>query len=64
MIEETRPALPANRPAERVEPHLPPLPLESFDGLVIPGSIGWQVNGEIALLLGWGRAILLQLAHP
>jgi len=29
-----------------------------------PGSITWQVNREIAVVAGWGRAILLQLAHP
>jgi uncharacterized protein (DUF2236 family) len=29
-----------------------------------PGSIAWRVNGERASVLGWGRAILLQLAHP
>lgn len=28
------------------------------------GRVAWKVNGEIVLLLGWGRAILLQLAHP
>jgi uncharacterized protein (DUF2236 family) len=29
-----------------------------------PGSLTWQVNREIAVVAGWGRAILLQLAHP
>jgi uncharacterized protein (DUF2236 family) len=29
-----------------------------------PGSITWQVNGEIVLVLGWLRAILMQVAHP
>jgi uncharacterized protein (DUF2236 family) len=29
-----------------------------------PGSVSWQVNREIVVLAGWGRAILLQLAHP
>lgn len=28
------------------------------------GRIAWKVNSEIVLLLGWGRAILLQFAHP
>lgn len=28
------------------------------------GRVAWKINGEIVLLLGWGRAILLQLAHP
>lgn len=27
-------------------------------------SISWRVNAERVVLLGWGRAILLQLAHP
>jgi uncharacterized protein (DUF2236 family) len=29
-----------------------------------PGSITWQVNGEMASILGWQRAILMQFAHP
>jgi uncharacterized protein (DUF2236 family) len=29
-----------------------------------PGSISWRVNREAALLLGGGRALLMQLAHP
>jgi uncharacterized protein (DUF2236 family) len=33
-------------------------------GLVGPGSVAWRINGERAVLLGWGGAILLQLAHP
>jgi uncharacterized protein (DUF2236 family) len=28
------------------------------------GSMAWRVNGERVSVLGWGRAILLQLAHP
>lgn len=27
-------------------------------------SISWRINAERMVLLGWGRAILLQLAHP
>jgi uncharacterized protein (DUF2236 family) len=27
-------------------------------------SISWRINAERLMLLGWGRAILLQLAHP
>ena len=27
-------------------------------------SITWKVNREIVVIVGWGRAILLQLAHP
>jgi uncharacterized protein (DUF2236 family) len=29
-----------------------------------PGSISWEVNREVIAVAGWGRAILLQLAHP
>jgi uncharacterized protein (DUF2236 family) len=29
-----------------------------------PGSISWTINREIVVMAGWGRAILLQLAHP
>jgi uncharacterized protein (DUF2236 family) len=29
-----------------------------------PASISWKVNREIIVIAGWGRAILLQLAHP
>ena len=27
-------------------------------------SISWKINREIVVIAGWGRAILLQLAHP
>jgi uncharacterized protein (DUF2236 family) len=27
-------------------------------------SVGWRINAERLMLLGWSRAILLQLAHP
>jgi uncharacterized protein (DUF2236 family) len=33
-------------------------------GLFGPGSMVWRVNGETALLLGSGRALLMQVAHP
>ena len=33
-------------------------------GLFGPGSITWRVNREGALLLGGGRALILQVAHP
>ncbi|HLH21246.1 MAG TPA: oxygenase MpaB family protein [Chloroflexota bacterium] len=33
-------------------------------GLAGPETMAWRINGEIAGLLGWGRAILLQVAHP
>jgi len=29
-----------------------------------PGSVTWTINREVIVLAGWGRAILLQLAHP
>ncbi len=29
-----------------------------------PGSVTWTVNREIIVVAGWGRAILMQLAHP
>jgi len=32
--------------------------------MVGPGSLTWRVNGEAVLLLGGGRALLLQVAHP
>lgn len=32
--------------------------------LCAPGSIGWRVNREAATLLGGGRALLMQVAHP
>jgi uncharacterized protein (DUF2236 family) len=28
------------------------------------GSVSWTINREIIVIAGWGRAILLQLAHP
>lgn len=28
------------------------------------GSITWKVNREVVVVAGWGRAVLLQLAHP
>lgn len=43
------------RGAEAVDPH------RSLFG---PQSIVWQVNREAVLLLGGGRALLLQVAHP
>ena len=29
-----------------------------------PESITWKINREVVVVAGWGRAILLQLAHP
>jgi len=28
------------------------------------GSVTWQINREVIVVAGWGRAILMQLAHP
>ena len=33
-------------------------------GILGPGSIAWQIGGDVAVFLGGGRAALLQLAHP
>ena len=29
-----------------------------------PGSVSWKINREVIVIASWGRAILLQLAHP
>jgi uncharacterized protein (DUF2236 family) len=29
-----------------------------------PGSVTWKINREMVVVAGWGRAILLQMAHP
>jgi uncharacterized protein (DUF2236 family) len=29
-----------------------------------PDSVTWKINREVIVIAGWGRAILLQLAHP
>jgi uncharacterized protein (DUF2236 family) len=33
-------------------------------GLFGPGSLAWRINAESILLLGGGRALLMQVAHP
>jgi uncharacterized protein (DUF2236 family) len=33
-------------------------------GLFGPGSLAWRINAESVLLLGGGRALLMQIAHP
>lgn len=33
-------------------------------GEPLPGGVAWRLHSEVVLLLGWGRAILLQIAHP
>ena len=34
------------------------------EGILGPRSIAWRLGGDLAVLLGGGRAALLQLAHP
>ncbi|MBB4664586.1 oxygenase MpaB family protein [Conexibacter arvalis] len=36
----------------------------SAAGLFGPGSVTWRVYGETAMILGGGRALILQMAHP
>jgi uncharacterized protein (DUF2236 family) len=38
--------------------------LQSDHARVGPGSITWKINREMIVVAGWGRAVLLQLAHP
>lgn len=33
-------------------------------GLFGPGTVAWKVNGEAAMIVGGGRALLMQVAHP
>ena len=33
-------------------------------GLAGRDSVAWQINSEIILVFGWGRAVLMQFAHP
>lgn len=33
-------------------------------GLFGPGSATWRISGEAALMLGGGRALIMQVAHP
>lgn len=36
----------------------------SAHGLFGPASATWRINGERAMILGGGRALILQMAHP
>jgi uncharacterized protein (DUF2236 family) len=38
--------------------------LRSDDVRAGAGSVSWKINREAIVIAGWGRAILLQLAHP
>ncbi len=44
-------------------PHPPP-GRRGDPGLFGPGSLAWRLDREKALLLGGGRALLMQVAHP
>ncbi len=37
---------------------------DELAGYFGPESMTWRIGGELALLLGGGRAVLMQLAHP
>ncbi|HWP77123.1 MAG TPA: oxygenase MpaB family protein, partial [Methylomirabilota bacterium] len=41
-----------------------PGPEASVADGVAPHGVAWRIHRERVLLAGWGRAILLQLAHP
>ncbi len=41
-----------------------PPSVDIYTGLYAPGSVTWRVASDNALMLGGGRALLLQLAHP
>lgn len=49
-----------NRHREAVRTRL----LQSSHARTGPESVTWKVNREMIVVAGWGRAILLQLAHP
>jgi uncharacterized protein (DUF2236 family) len=38
--------------------------MDAHDGYFAPEGVAWRVGRETALLLGGGRALLLQVAHP
>lgn len=38
--------------------------LQSAAQRALSGSVSWKINREMIAVAGWGRAILLQLAHP
>jgi uncharacterized protein (DUF2236 family) len=60
-------AIPADAHAQALERHRSAVRARVLrSGLVRPGpdSITWKINREMIVVAGWGRAILLQLAHP
>ena len=62
----------SNRPAPEWPPASRAIDYPAFEQMVAadpalqghPQAITWRVNGEIIMALGWGRAILMQIAHP
>ncbi|HWP57271.1 MAG TPA: oxygenase MpaB family protein [Candidatus Acidoferrales bacterium] len=48
-------------PAQERAPQGPGEALPTRPG---PASVAWKIHRETVMLLGWGRAILLQFAHP
>lgn len=54
-----RTAIAGNRPLTEAE-------LATYDdpGLYGPGSVGWRVHGQMSMLIGGLRALLLQTLHP
>lgn len=66
-VEKTRDLAEFTQPDDvpgRVAPHWPQRDGADLPALVTPNSITWHVNGEMIMVIGWGRAILMQLAHP
>ena len=53
--------------ADPLERHRAAIRARLLDGGYLragPGSVTWTINREVIAIAGWGRAILLQLAHP
>jgi len=62
-----RRSVPAPLPAadlERLRTALQRKRVDPTRSLYGPGSVTWRVNQEAVLLLGGGRALLMQVAHP
>src|SRR3954451_15295962 len=49
---------------DRAPRDVPTTGVQPDHGFAGPASIAWRINGERLGLLGWGRAVLLQVAHP
>lgn len=52
--------------SDNVKTKRPSLKRPCSEGAPLPGAgtAAWKLHCEVVLLLGWGRAILLQFAHP